>query len=110
MDLVLDARLEPATLALFELEVGRAEARGGSGYFAVLELAGRVAASLEAGAVVVTPVAPGPASVAMADLCLRPSGPGATVAITVSGLATLVLEVCGNRKYSLTMLPSHQAE
>ena len=59
---------------------------------------------------VVTPVAPGPASVALADLCLRPSGPRATVAITVSGLATLVLEVCGNRKYSLTMLPSHQAE
>jgi hypothetical protein len=50
VDLVLDARLDPATLALFELEppveVGRAEAMGGSGYLAVLEPAGQVAASL----------------------------------------------------------------
>jgi hypothetical protein len=91
VDLVLDARLEPDTLALFELEAGRAQARG---YFVLLEPAGRVAASLEAGAVLVTPAAPGPASVALADLCLRPRGPGASLAITVSGLATLVLEVC----------------
>ena len=91
VELVLDARLEPDTLALFELEAGRAQARG---YFVLLEPAGRVAASLEAGAVLVTPAAPGPASVALADLCLRPRGPGASLAITVSGLATLVLEVC----------------
>ena len=37
-------RLEPAILAHFELEAGQAEARGGSGYFALLEPAGQVAA------------------------------------------------------------------
>jgi hypothetical protein len=42
--LVLDALLEPTTLAIFDLEAGQAEARGGAGYFALLEPAGRVAA------------------------------------------------------------------
>ena len=64
-------RLEPAILAHFELEAGRAEARGGSGYFALLEPAGQVAAlppsalahvalSVEAGTPGLLEVAPGP--------------------------------------------------
>jgi hypothetical protein len=68
--LVLDVRLEPATLTILELDAGRAEAMG---YFALLEPAGQVATlppsamaqialSLEARTPGLLEVVPGPSS------------------------------------------------
>ena len=93
LDLVEDALLAPSALSLFELESGTTSAQGGSGHFHLLPPQSGLKATYSSRTVSLPPLGPGVAEVTLADLCLSHRKQGAAAAVTVSGLAKLVLKV-----------------
>eukprot|EP00090_Calanus_glacialis_P028973 TRINITY_DN4645_c0_g1_i5.p1 TRINITY_DN4645_c0_g1~~TRINITY_DN4645_c0_g1_i5.p1 ORF type:complete len:1790 (-),score=673.65 TRINITY_DN4645_c0_g1_i5:326-5671(-) len=94
IELVEDAAIEPTALELFELETGGGVSKYGSGFFTLKQDKEGLEATYTPSTkgLAVTPVGTGSTTVNLVDLCLSTKQP-ATMAVVVSGVASLVLKV-----------------
>ena len=94
IDLVEDVIIEPASLDLFELESGSGGSKYGSSFFTLRFERYGLEANYTPGTRTIStkPLQPGSTTVKLIDLCLSSRAP-ATMKVTVSGVASLELQV-----------------